>query len=787
MAISLFSSLHVSMNFDYTGTMGFDSWFPNKETTVAICTTVIAAVVAFYVYRFLNQRNFSPRTRHVASEVDLVRLCEEIKDEPLSTLDHNIRRVISEDNRPGPYSFYFKSDSVEKSALVSASRFGRVDVVKYFLNNYSKCIQVDQTANLDLPVGRHHSMREIHSCSPLYAACFNGSLETVAHLLKAKADINYPDCLGRTPLQVAAQRGHMMLVQDLLSRGADVNSVDVHGYTPLLTAVSERHIKVVKVLLENKADTQHCANNGYSAIHIAAESGAKSVIELILSYDPMLAYQRTYDSKHKLPCPLYLAAANGHISTSQLLMETSNCSPAQMPDVLLLWGAALVQPQHQYIRASVQRYWLEAIELKRQHPLMNTPIAPLEAYEYRTEMATIDEAIGYFTSKVSLPYPPATPASTPTTANGGLNFAELGSNKTLSLTPEAYTEICYQSALIFERCLGYGNPLVIKRLLDVARYMLTKRNSIQCEQLLCRALEMCTERTARYQPTNYCQSVELEFEIKTTLKNVCDLINEIYLQSYYSDFKFSIYLNYAVTALEALTVEGRYDCTGYPAKINVQLTLLMLSLLAAWVYFRQVLQHPDMSDENELVEYEECENTARKLVNKHLFICNGTTLLHLAVGKLGSRDSLVRDYVYLKDLSYFISELLSWGASDVVNLPNSAGDRPLHIAAGRAHNDHEAYQLIVPLLRYGAHIDSVNASRKIPSEIQRVRPLKLQSPSNLRCLCYNEIVSGGLEYEQWVLVKYFTEKDKMRLRLHDPKCAIIDYEVEFNKRLLYKT
>ena len=46
------------MNFDYTYVMGFgtpDSWLPNKETTVALCTTIIAAVVAsLYIYRFIK-------------------------------------------------------------------------------------------------------------------------------------------------------------------------------------------------------------------------------------------------------------------------------------------------------------------------------------------------------------------------------------------------------------------------------------------------------------------------------------------------------------------------------------------------------------------------------------------------------------------------------------------------------------------------------------------------------------------------------------------------------------
>ena len=779
------------MNFDLNEIMGFgtnDSWLPNKETTIAICTTLIAAVVALYVYRFINQRTYSPRTHHVSSEVELVRLCEQIKDEPLSKLDHNIRRVMSDSSRPGPYTFYFKSDSVEKSALVSASRYGRVDIVKYFLNNYSKCVQVNQTANLDLPVGRHHSMREVHFCCPLYAACFNGSLETVTHLLKAKANVNQPDCLGRTPLQVAAQRGYIVLVQDLLSKGADVNAMDAHGYTPLLTAVSERHIKVVSVLLEHQADAHHCDHNGLTALHIAAENGAKSIVELLLEHDSTLAYQNSYDQKHKLASPLFLAAGQGHISTSQLLMEASNCSPAQMPDVLLLWGAALVQPQHQYIRASVQRYWLEALELKQQHPVFTSSVIPVEAYEYRTEMTTVDEAMGYFSTQMPT-LEPHNNASTPTKPNGGLNYAELGSNKTLCLTPEAYTEICYQSLLILERCLGYGDPIVIKRLLDVGRYMLTKRKTVKCERLLCRALEMSTDRIARYPRTNHCQNVELEYEIKTTLKNLCDLVHEMLQLPQNNDYNFSVYLTYTVTALDALTENGRYDCTLNPAKINVHLILLMLALLAAWVHYRnQVYAQTDLGDfvnesSVDMEEYEECESLARRLVQQHLFVCNGTTLLHLALGKLGTRDSLVRNYFFLKDLSSFLTSLLDWGATEVIDLANSAGERPLHIAANRARGNQETHQLISPLLQHGAHLDSVNAIGKTPTEVQRLPSLKLNTPIMLRCLCYKKIISEGLEYADWVPVKHFTELDKAILRLHDPQCARDEYEIEFHRRL----
>ena len=746
-----------------------DSWLPNRET-VAICATILAAVVTLYFYHRMNQRSFQQRTRHVANEVELVRLCEEIKDEPLSQLDKNIRQISSSDtSEPSLYTFYFKRESVEKSALVSASRYGRVDVVKYFLNNFTKCVKVTQTANLDLPVGRSHSMREVHNCSALYAACFNGSLETATHLMKVKAHLNQKDCLHRTPLQVAAQRGHMLLVQELLSNGADVNACDVHGYTPLLTAVSERNIQVVKVLLEHQADLHHHSNDGYSALHLAAEAGQKQLLELLLEHDPTLAYQRSHDHTHMLACPLYLAASHGHIPTSRLLMDASRCSPAQMPDILLLWGVALVHPQHQYITSSVQRYWLEALEIKKQHPEMGTALPPMEVYEYRTEIIEIEEAMSHFTSQ-------ATEQVRPVVANGGINLPRLKPNQTLLLTHESYTEICYQSLLILERCLGYGSSLVIKRLIDVAGYMLSKRQCSRCDKLLCRSLEMSMDRTERLSScTNYCQSSELEYELKEMMKVLCNFVNDM-LQTHYTEMRFHVYLGYAAKVYTAMFSNCRYDCQRFHAKVNLNLLLLLLSLLAAWVYYRnQVFSSGDSSESSEnsidYTEYEECEGLARQLIEQNLFVCNGTTLLHLAISKLGSRDSLLPNYVFLKDLTPLIKALLSWGAEGVVNLANSSGERPLHLAACRVRSEQEACQLITPLLKRGAHIDAVNAVGKTAAEIQRVKPLHTRTPSTLRCLCYNRIVSEGLKYEHLPLCDHFTEDDKALLRLHDPACA----------------
>ena len=783
------------MNIDLSRTMGFgpsdSSWLPNRDTTVAICTTLIAALFAVYVYKTITHRSFHTRTKHVANEVELVRLCEEIKDEPLSTLDRNIRQLVNSETRVvGPYTFYYKEDSNEKSAIVSASRYGRVDIVKYFLNNFSKCVHVSSTANLDLPIGRYHSMLEVHKCSALYAACFHGSIETVIHLLKSKADINQPDCLGRTPLQVAAQHGHMMLIQELVGKGADVNISDDHGFTPLLSAILEKHIKVVTVLLEHNADLYHTTNDGYTALHIAAENGSRKMIELLLKYDSSLSKHYSYDCKHKLASPIVLAASRGHISTTQLLMETATRSPAQDPDVLLLWGAALLSPQHKYIQSSVKRYWIEALELKEQHQLLNSSLTPLDVYEYRYEMSRIDEVIGYFSSNPSSTNTSPTSntirdISTPTRIHDRPGFADFSLNNTIYLTPDGTTDVFYQSLIIFERCLGYGDPIVIKRLIEVSRYMLSKRKFYQANQLLCRSLEMSMDRITRQPNSNFCHHSEIEYEIKSMLKTLSDILSDI-MSGNYTDLKFSVYLNYLLTAFDSYSNEARYDCNGNPAKINEHVVVLMLSVLAAWVYYRNrivTIPHEDMNDTSELTEFEECESLSRKLINRHMFLCNGTTLLHLTLAKMGTRDSLVRDYPFLKDLSSFISTLLIWCNKEVVNLADSTGDRPLHIAAQRARTDQEAAQLVIPLLKNGAHIDACNARGKTAAEIHRHKILKRNKPSCLTCLCYNTIISSRINYEILPVNCDFTERDRLLLRLHDSSHAKKEYRHAFKQRV----
>ena len=729
--------------------MGFspsDSWLPTRGTTVAVCTTLIAAVIALYVYKSVSSRQSRQvRTPHVSSSFDIVRLCREIQYESLTTIDHSVRTIVnSETSKPSLYTFYQKDRTVEQSAIVTAGRFGRVDLVKYFLHNYPDCVQVDQSANLDVPVGRHHCMREVHDCSTLYAACFNGSIDIVQHLLKARASLKKMDCIHRSPLQVAAQRGHTELVEYLLSRGAQVNAADSHGYTPLLSAVTERNKEVVQCLLKNGADPCLRAKNGQTALHIAAELGNKPIVELLLQ-KKSLSCPRDHDSKHRLAPPYILAASRGHLPTCQLLLRAMNLTPTQTPDVLLLWGAAQVSPQHRYIHPSVQKWWTEAVELRQQHVSISVSLTPLEVYEYRSEVSTVDEVTALFSSQ-----PPS---------------------------PESYEEITYQSLLIMERCLGYGDSLVIQKILEAGRYLLEKKKWYQAEKLLCRALEMSMDRCSLWNPSNHCLTDELEWETKITLKQTCDLLDEM-LRHGFDGLHFSTYLSYAVSAFEPFEDKARLCCNGSPAKINSHLILLLLSLLSAWVQHKvSYYRHSDSSDISEssldLTELDRCETLARKLVEKHLFICNDGTLLHLALTKLGTRDSLLPQYIFLKNISAFLDSLLSWGASRVVNLADSNGERPLHLAASRARTEFESHQLLTPLLRYRVHRDAVNASGKTAIEVQRCRVLRPSLPLPLQCLVSRQLITDCENSS--ALAQHLRNTDRYILGLHCPSTASVEY------------
>lgn len=86
----------------------------------------------------------------------------------------------------------------------------------------------------------------------LYACHNQDDLKCLELLCYAEsANINDPDCRGRTPLGYAASKGRAQILEFLLNMGADLSIADSWGYTPLLEALRLNYHSAIRVLLSH--------------------------------------------------------------------------------------------------------------------------------------------------------------------------------------------------------------------------------------------------------------------------------------------------------------------------------------------------------------------------------------------------------------------------------------------------------------------------------------------------------------------------------------------------------
>ena len=224
----------------------------------------------------------------------------------------------------------FSADSASPNVLrrVSpfslAARFGRVDTVKFFLQQFPHSIKLNPGASEYREDPRLR--KELRHDLPLYWACLNGQLEVAKLLVSAGAMVDLPNCMQASPLQAAASNGHVKVMEFLVGKGADVNTTDMFGYSPLLAAVLGGHLKAVQYLLGKKAAVSQRTFEGYSVMHVAAEAGHVTVVEFLLEsgISPMFD-KATAKSEKYTPCPLFLAAASGLEVTAPLMLH-SECT-----------------------------------------------------------------------------------------------------------------------------------------------------------------------------------------------------------------------------------------------------------------------------------------------------------------------------------------------------------------------------------------------------------------------------------------------------------------------------
>ena len=160
--------------------------------------------------------------------------------------------------------------------------------------------------------------------NPLLNACNKGYYNIVKHLLNKGADVNAQEREGHSGLLIAVSRNHPEVVKLLLCQDdIQVDLKNDKGTTPLKEAAFRGYLDILVLLLNKGADVNAQSNKGFSSLHNSVEGNHPDVAELLLDRDGIrvdLQENSFGDS------PLHLAAKNGNVVITRLLVEKGNAS-----------------------------------------------------------------------------------------------------------------------------------------------------------------------------------------------------------------------------------------------------------------------------------------------------------------------------------------------------------------------------------------------------------------------------------------------------------------------------
>jgi len=215
-------------------------------------------------------------------------------------------------------------DKDGRTALMLAVTNNRVECVKVLLEN-----------------GADPNICSRNGWSSLYSAANKGYTEIVTiilysqamHKLKGKVfphlsplNIDAQNMVGGTALMAACSQGHIGTVQHLLGWRANVNISDVNRFNALMKAAEKGHTAIVNLLLLQGAKVNATNTTGATALHLAAKVGSTDTVKALLmnssiNFDSLDNSSRT---------PLFYASQNGHLGAVQALWERG--ADANIPD-----------------------------------------------------------------------------------------------------------------------------------------------------------------------------------------------------------------------------------------------------------------------------------------------------------------------------------------------------------------------------------------------------------------------------------------------------------------------
>ena len=158
-------------------------------------------------------------------------------------------------------------DKENNTALILASKFGYIEVVKILIENGADINAKDNGGTTAL---MNASTEDDYI-----------NYEICKLLIENGANVNDKDLQGANALIYASTFGNYETVKLLIENGVEINTQNKDGYTALMEAAISDDEEIVKLLIENGADINIKNNDGKTALDFAEENDYKNIIELL--------------------------------------------------------------------------------------------------------------------------------------------------------------------------------------------------------------------------------------------------------------------------------------------------------------------------------------------------------------------------------------------------------------------------------------------------------------------------------------------------------------------------
>jgi len=189
--------------------------------------------------------------------------------------------------------------------------------------------------------------------SPVHAAAHSNP-EMLNFVLNYYDDINTQDSNGFTPLMRSVWNENIEVMKIFLSRQAAVNAVQKDGKSALTYAIESGNTEKTRLLIEAGADCNLVdKRNNSTFLHLAAGSGYKDIVELLLEKDPDI------NAKDNLKrTPAYLAKYYGNKEITELLLAHKGKIKPKMKDEPLTADLINVKNGEAYINYLYHSGWV---------------------------------------------------------------------------------------------------------------------------------------------------------------------------------------------------------------------------------------------------------------------------------------------------------------------------------------------------------------------------------------------------------------------------------------------